>query len=146
MITCCLNVIQNFSCSEGSVCIDQSFNNLLQLFLADHKVNFQCHKVFRLGAIHESDILRNDLIKQKTSKCRFYYSCFNCSICSLFIHSDMNSGLQSNISIFICQNSFINILEEFSFSLCPRSLLCQIINTQNHILCRNVYRSTIRRF
>ena len=54
--------------------------------------------------------------------------------------------MKSNCLILISQDRFILALEAHTFTGCSRSLLGQIVNTKYHILRRNGYRTTIRRF
>ena len=53
--------------------------------------------------------------------------------------------MQSNNSVFISKNCFIYALEDLALTLCTWALLGQVVNTKNHILRRNRYRTTIRR-
>jgi len=72
-------------------------------------------------------------------------TCDNFSFRSCLYHTDTNLGVQCDRFIFISKNCFINALEYLVFALCTRSFLCQIVNTEDHILGRNGYRTTIGR-
>ena len=134
LVTCSLDSIKNFCCLGSSVCINNFFQNFLQLFLTNQEINFQKKFITRNASVYESKILRKDFIKQETSKCRLYNTSHFCSIRHCLCDTNLNSGLKSNNLIFISKNCFINALEELTFSRISRSLLCQVVDTKDHIL------------
>ena len=109
------------------------------------EIYFQFQVIFRIHSFYISEILWQNLIEQKTSQCCIDRSGNSCSIRSLLGNSYMNLGMKRNDPILVCQDCFIHRLEEFAFSKITRSLLGQIVDTENHILGRNGYRATIRR-
>ena len=128
------DIIQHFCCLGSSVCIDNFLQNLFQLFLSYMEIYFKLHFIFRNASVYKSQILRQDLIKQETSQCRLYRSGHAGTIRHCLYHTHFDSGLQCQCFVFISKNCFVYALEEFSFSDCTRSFLCQVVNTQNHIL------------
>ena len=62
------------------MCINNFLQNLFQLFLTYVEVNFQKQLVALNFTVNKSEILRNNLIKDKSSQCRLYRSCLNSSV------------------------------------------------------------------
>ena len=116
------------------MCIDDFFQNLFQLFLGNEEINFKSKLVTRNRTVYVSQILRQNLIEEESSECGAYVLLHYSTIFHLFFAADGNLGLQGNVSVFICQDSFIHIAEEASLALLARTLLGQIIDTKNHIL------------
>ena len=54
------------------MCVDDFLKNLFQLFLSYVEINFQNQFIARNGTIYKSQILRQDLIEQESTQCRFY--------------------------------------------------------------------------
>ena len=80
-VTGSLDIIKNFCCLCYSVCIDDFFQNLFQLFLTYQEINFKEKFIARDASVYESKILRKDFVKQETTKCRFYDTCHFSSVC-----------------------------------------------------------------
>ena len=114
--------------------IDNFFQNLFQLFLCNQEVNFQSKLVARNASVYIAKILRQDLIEQETSQCGTYILCQSSSIRHFLAAAYSNLGLQRDISVFICQDRFVHILEKASLALASRTLLGQVVNTKYHIL------------
>ena len=125
--------------------IDNLFQNLLQSLFADMEVNLQLKGVFRDTSVHKTQILRKDFIKDKTAQGRFHHVGSFRSVSQFFRNFNLDSGMKGKNMVFICQYGFIQALEVFSFSHCPGSFLCQVVNTQYHILGRNGNRSAVGR-
>ena len=145
-ISGCLDIVQNLCGFGSSVCIDNFFQNLFQLFLGNEEINLKRKLVTRNRTVYVSQILRQNLIEEESSECGAYVLLHYSTIFHLFFAADGNLGLQGNVSVLVCQDGFVHIAEEASFALLARTLLCQIVDTKNHILGRNGYRTTIGRF
>ena len=143
MVTCSLDVIKNLSGSKCSVSIDHLGNDLLKLFLTNHKVNFKLKEVLRHASVYISKILRNDLIEQESSECRLYKTGNSLAVSVLLLHSDLDLGLKFDISVLISKDCFINTLKALALAKSSGSLLCKVVNTKYHILCRYVYRAAV---
>ncbi len=70
MISHCLHGIKNLSGSGRTVGVDDLLQNLLQVSLFYHEINFRKKLIARHGTVHISQILRNDLVENQTSQCR----------------------------------------------------------------------------
>ena len=92
-ITHCLDSVKNLSSLGSSVSIDDFFKDLFQLFFTYQEINFRKKFIARNTSVYISKILRNDLVEQETSKCRFYSSCQFASIRHCFCAAHMDSGL-----------------------------------------------------
>ena len=78
-----LSGIQHFCCLGSSVCIDNFFQDLFQLFLSYMEIYFQLHFVFRNASVYKAQILRQDLVEQETSQCGLYRTGLCCT-CLLY--------------------------------------------------------------
>ena len=126
--------------------INDFFQNLLQLFLTHVEVYFQQQLAAFGLAVYKPQILRDNLVKQQSSKCCIDHSCLLTSVRHGLLYADLNSGVQGNIFIFIGQDGFAHAPEEHALALCSRSFLGQIVDTKHHILGRNGNRAAVRRF
>ena len=97
------------------------------------------------GYRQQLDYLKKELAKhgwtcqeqsfeQETSKGRFYSTGHYAAVRHIFADAYFNTALKFNNSILICKNCFIYTLEVLTFTNCARSLLCQVVDTQYHIL------------
>ena len=145
-VTCGFDCIQYFGSLGCAVSIDDFFKDLFQLFLTYQEINFQKKFIARYTSVYESKILRKDFVEQETSESGFYVAGQYGAIRHLLRAANQNSALERNYFVFVCKNGFVHALEELAFSLVARSLLGQIVDTKDHILRRNGYRTTIRRF
>ena len=134
LVTGGLDVIQNL-CSLGrTVCIDDFFQDLFQLFLCYQEIYLQSKLIARDGTVYIAKILRQDLIEQETAQGGCYVLGQRRSIRHFLAAAHMDLGLQCDITVFICQDRFVDILEETSLSLAAGALLGQIVDTEDHIL------------
>ena len=108
------------------------------------EVNLRKKEILFLASVNISKILRKDLVEQETSQCGLHSSADFFTGCILLGHSYLNSGVKSTYTILISQNGFVYALEELALTDRAGSLLCQVINTQYHILGRNGNRTTVR--
>ena len=53
--------------------------------------------------------------------------------------------MESDDTLIICHNSFLNIAESLTLARLTRLLKSQVIGTEDHILCRNGNRTSVRR-
>ena len=134
LVTHSLDRVQNLSSLGCPVSINNFFKDLFQLFLTNQEVNLKEKLISRNASVNKSKILWQDLIEQETSQCRLYITCESTSIRHNLAAADKNLGLQGNYLVLICQNCFVNALEELAFALVSRSFLGQIVDTKDHIL------------
>ena len=121
------------------------FQNLLQPFLSDKEIHLKLQLVFRNATVYEAQILRKNLIEKESSQCGIYISGNFSAILHLLRRADGDLRLQGNVFILICKDCLVYIMEEHTFAARSRSLLGQVVNTENHILRRNRYRTSVRR-
>ncbi len=97
-------------------------------------------------AVDKTKILRDNLIKYKSSQRRFHDAALYCSVRHRLSNTHLDPRMQRQRVILICKDCFIYILKELSFAHRPRSLLRQIVDAKHHILRRNRNRAAVRRF
>ena len=73
--------------------IDNLLQNLLQLLLAYVEIYFQLHEVLRIASVYESQILRQDLIENKSSQSGLYRTGDGLSGCIYLVHTHMDTGM-----------------------------------------------------
>ena len=140
-----LDIVQYLCGSGGSVGIDNLLQDLLQTLLAYVEINFQYQLIARNRTVYEAQILRQNLVKEETAQGRFYDTGHLGSVSQGSGYADLDSGLQTDDFILISQDGFVQVLEELAFAFASRTLLGQIIDTKDHILGRNGYRTAVRR-
>ena len=145
-ITKCFNCIERFRCLCCTFIVNTFFQNLFQLLFANVEIYFQFKEVIRIASVNKSKILTDNLIENKSSQCRFNNTRFFFACIIYAKTTNFNFGMKCNLMIFIGNNCLIHIFKETSRSFCSllrSSLLCQIINTKDHILRRYGYGTTI---
>ena len=125
--------------------IKDLFQNLLQLLFPYVKIHLQIQRILLLGTVHKAQILRNDLIENKTSHCGFHNSALYGTIPHLLFHPSLNAGVKRYHPILIGKNRLIHTLKGFALALASRPLLGQIIDPQHHILRRDCHQTSVRR-
>ncbi len=125
--------------------IDTPLKNALQFLLLNEEVNFELHEILRAGTIYITQILADNLIEKETSECGFHNDALFLALRIDTGSANLNHSMKSDNAVLICKDSFVDILEEFAFSLIPRLIHRQIVNTENHILGRNGYRAAVGR-
>ena len=143
LVTGSLDQIQHLRGTHCTVDIDDFLKNLLQLFLTHMEIHFQLQKVLRIASVHISQILRQDLIKEESAEGGLHIAGYFLTVSRLLRHSDRDSGMKGTYFILIGKNRLVHVLKELSFSLCTGSLLCQIIDTQHHILRGHRHRAAV---
>ena|SRR5699024_1557060 len=98
------------------------------------EIYLQQQLVARNGAVYKSQILRKNLVEQETAQRGAYISGDYASVRHRLCAAHGNSRLQLDIAVLVCQNRLVYVLKEASLSLDTRSFLCQVIDTQDHIL------------
>ena len=134
LISHCLHIIQHFCRLCGAVDIHNAFQDLFQMLLCNMEINLRKQFVFFDGTINESQILRNDLIKEHSAERCLDHGEFCFAILVFFAHADMNFCMKRKHTVLIRQDRLINIPEILSFTLGSVTFLGQIVNTKNHIL------------
>ena len=125
--------------------IDNLLQDLLQLFLSYVEVNLQLQLIALDASVHKAQILRDDLVKDKASHRGLYHSSLNGSVRHLLLHSYFYLGVQRYFLVLIGKNGLVYVLEGHALSLYARSFLCQVVDTENHILGRNGHRASVGR-
>ena len=88
-------------------------------------------------------------LKMKSSECGALRSCcITVPSAIVFVHSGLVILVcRVMYPVLVCQDGFVHTLgRSLPSPFCARTLLCQIVDTKNHILGRNGYRTTIGRF
>ena len=85
-------------------------------------------------SVYKSKILRDDLIKEKTSQRRVDRTCLDSSVRHRLGNAHLDLRMKRDISVLISKDRFAHALEGHSLSLCSRSDLSQIVDTEDHIL------------
>ena len=129
-----LDRIQCLRCLCSTMIIDTFLKDLFQLFLSYMKINFQFKEILILASIYESQVLADDLIENETSQCGLNDTGFHLTVFIDSLTFYFNLCMQGNLMIFISNDCFVHVLECFSFAFCTRTLLCQVIDTKDHIL------------
>ena len=145
-ITKCFNCIKRFRCLCRTFIVNTFFQNLFQLLFANVEIHFQFQVVIRIASVNKTKVLADNLIENKSSQCRFNNTRFFFACIIYTETTDFNFGMKCNLMVFIGNNCLIHIFKETSRSFCTllrSSLLCQIINTKDHILRRYGYGTTI---
>ncbi len=117
-----------------------------QLLFANHKVDLKIEQIFGLRTIHIAQILRNRLVERSSGPpwCR--------SIGDDFRHRSPECmrtlilRVQARAPCVISHQRLVHIAEHFALALFPVLLQGKIVGTQNHILRRNGYRTSVGRF
>ena len=146
LITQRLDCIQSLSCRGCTVCNNTLLKNLLQLLLTYMEVNFKIKELFRSLSLYKSKILADDFVEDETAECRFYVSGYGGAILERNGTTHLNSCVKGNCTVLVCKNCFVYAAEHLTLTEITRLLEGQVVDTENHILGGNGYRTTIRRF
>ena len=109
------------------------------------EINLKYQLVARNASVNEAQILRDDLVEDKTAKGGLYNTGFLGAVRHGLGYSYFDAGVQGHSSVLVCKNCLVHALEDHALAGCARALLGQIVDTKYHILGRNGYRTTIRR-
>ena len=113
--------------------VDDLFQNLFQSFFADVEIHLQLQLVLRDTAVYKAQILRQDLVENKSSQRRLDHARLIRAV-HILRHADFNLTLQRDNAVFISKNCLIYALEELALALRARSLLREVVDTKDHIL------------
>ena len=125
--------------------IDNLLQNLLALLLSHMEIHLQKQFIARNAPVHKSQVLRDNLIEDKTSHSGLDDSCLYGAVRHLLAHPDLYSGVEGHRAVLVGQNRLIGVLKAHALSLRAWSLLGQVVDAQNHILRRNSHRTAVRR-
>ena len=109
------------------------------------EVYFQLQLILRNGAVNESKVLRNDLVKDETSYSRLDDTGLYCAVGHGAAYPYLYPAVESNHMVLVSQDGLVYALENAALTRRSRSLLGQVVNTKNHILGRNCHRAAVRR-
>ena len=139
------HVVQHFRSPGCAVGVDNPLQNLLQLLFAYVKIHFQLQEFFRIAPIHVSQILRKNFVEDETSESGFHDAGHFFSLGVDLCHAHLDPGMQGTGFILISQNRFVDVFERLAFALRSGPFLCQVINSQHHVLRRHGHRSAVGR-
>ena len=114
--------------------IDNLFQNLLQTLLSNMEIYFQKKFIARNAPVNESRSCGRISLNRKRPSVRLYVVMDRLAVRQSLFTAHLNNRLQRDCSVFIRKDRLIDILEGFSFTFDTRSLLRQIVDTEDHIL------------
>ena len=129
-----LDQVKYLSGLEGAVSIDDGLKDLLEVFLLDQEIDLGKQVILRLCAVHKSEVLRNDLIKEKSSEGDVDGTCDHLTVFPLLADSDLDLGVQRDVMVLVSEDRLVHAVEASSLSGLAVSLLSQIVDTEYHIL------------
>ena len=133
-----LDVIQGEGSLGSAMYVHDSLQNLLKILLLYDEVNLRKNLVARNRTIHEAEILWDDLIENQTT----YRSIHNAlddllaAILRLYDLADsaLDQGVHRDVAILLCEDRLVDALEEHTLVWLTRTRLCNIVDTEYHIL------------
>ena len=131
-----LNFIQYLSSFCRSVDFYTLFNDLSQLFFTNQEGYFQIKEVFRIGAIHITQVLRNGLVEDQPSH-RSIDEFGHLLAAQLFGHPHPDGGMESNHAFLIGHQRLVHIPEYLAFSRLAILHQGQVVGTEHHVLGRH---------
>ena len=144
LIALCLNVVKNNACSYRTVNFDTFINNLLKTRFTNEEVNLKLESVFGDTSVDKAEILRNRIVKDNLTDCCVYNTGFDFSV-NFKLTANLDFWVKLNDACLISHHNFINITEYLSFASLTVLIKCKVVRTEDHILCRNCNRLTVRR-
>ena len=120
--------------------LDAALDNLAQGLLGYQEIHFQIELVFRLGAIHEAQILGNGIVEDQAAD-----GGVNQPADVAFGHPDLDLGVEGDNTVLIGHQSLVDIPEDLAFTGLAILHQSQVIGAQNHVLRRNSYGAAVRR-
>ena len=133
-----LDIIQGEGRLGSAMYIHDSLQNLLEILLLYDEVNLRKNLVARNRTIHETEILRDDLIENQTADGGIYNTLDDllCAILRLYNLADsaLDQGVHRDVAILLCENRLIDALEEHALVRLTRTCLRNIVDTEYHIL------------
>ena len=117
--------------------VDDGLEDLLEVLLLDQEIDLGQQIIFRLCAVHKSEVLRNDLIKEQSSEGDVDDTCDHLSVFPLLADPDLDLGMQRDVMVLVSEDRLVHAVEAPSLTGFAVSLLCQIVDTEYHILGRN---------
>ena len=118
--------------------VHDSLQNLLEILLLYDEVNLRKNLVARNRTIHEAEILRDDLIENQTADGGIHNALDNllCAILRLYDLADsaLDQGVHRDVAILLCEDRLVDALEEHTLVRLTRTRLCNIVDTEYHIL------------
>src|SRR3712207_378812 len=113
--------------------VDDLLQNALQLFLADHEVNFQLQIVIIRLAIDEAQVLGDDLIEYETAQSRLNLSGVLSSIGKLYNTANIDLGVEVDDLVLLGEKSLVGIGEMLALAGLAVTLLGQIEIGRAHV-------------
>ena len=133
-----LDLIERERGLRRPVHIHDLLQDLLQILLLHKEVDLRQKLIPRDRAVDEAEILRDDLIEEKSSHRGVDHSLAALLRAVLppfdLVHPAVDLRVQGDILILIGEDRLIDGFKELPLSLVPLSLLRQIIDPQHHIL------------
>ena len=138
-----LDGIQGLRCLNGSMDIDDLFQDLLQALFAHMEIDLQEEFIAGNAPVHKAQVLGNDLVEQETAHRGFHDSGFHCPVFHRPGHTDLYPGMKGHGLILIGEDCLVDALEDHTFAFGAGTLLGQIINTKHHILRRHCHGTAV---
>ena len=141
----CLDLIQHFRSGGSAVDLDAAVNDLTQLLFADQECDFQIELLVGIGTVYITQILGDIFVEDQTADGAvddLGYPLF----ADILGDADFDLRMDGNVAFLICHQCLVYITEYLALALFAVFFHGQIVRTQNHILCRYGYRTSVRRF
>ncbi len=129
-----LDQVEDFRCLESAVSVDDSLQDLLQVFFLDQEVHLKFEEILRDRSVNEAQVLRQNFIEEKPAEGGGDHACDCLAVRVLSGHADIDFGVQGDVVVFVGQDRLVHVAEVFSFSGLTIALLGQVIDTKDHIL------------
>ena len=139
-----LDVVQHAGSLRHAVLAETHIDDLTQLLLANQERNFQIKLMLGICTVYIAQILRNVFVKDQTANGTIN-NLRNPLITNISGNPYFNLCVNGNIAFIVSHEGFVDIPENLAFALFAILFHGQVIRTQNHILCRNSNRTTVRR-
>ncbi len=139
------NPVKHLSGLGGAVDVDGLLQDLLQHLLVDQEIHFQRQLVAGDGAVHKAKVLIQNLIEEEAAERGVDIRADGVSVRILSFAADRYKRVKIQFTVLISQNGFVHVAVGRTLALRTRTDLCQIINTQNHILRRNGHGAAVGR-
>ena len=118
--------------------IHDSLQNLLEILLLYDEVNLRKNLIARNRTIHEAEILWDDLIEDQTTYRGIHHALDDLLAAILCLYdltdSALDQGVHRDVAILLRENRLVDALEEHTLVRLTRTRLCNIVDTEYHIL------------
>ncbi len=134
LVTHGLDVIENLCALERSMLVDDLLQNALEVLLLDQEIDLRKNQVLLLGTVNIPQVLRNDLIEHHAADVRGDEAGNLLSVGSGLLDTHLELRVHRDVVVLERHQRFIVILEDHAFSGLTVTLLCDVVDTKDHIL------------